>query len=208
MLIKIKGYLNEAVHNPKKIMQYDITDLYKTYSPKVVLYLSRFVGQDDAEDLMQEVFIKVLNSIHTFKEDSKISTWIYKIATNTAIDKLKSAGYKREKMQTTSLDYVQPLKAKMKNENSESDIEYNFLKQEMNQCIADYINKLQNNYRAIFLLKEYDDFTIDEIASIMGITNENVKIRLHRARKKLHESLLANCSFYYDEYSKLHCDKK
>lgn len=192
----------------KKYMQYDTSEIYKTYSSKVVLYLSRFVGKDDAEDLMHEVFIKVFNSLKSFKGNSQISTWIYKIATNTAIDKLKSSGYRKEKSKTTSLDYIEPLRSKVRTENSESDIEYNFLKQEMNQCIADYINKLQDNYRAIFLLKEYDNLAIDEIAEIMEISCENVKIRLHRARKKLHEMLLTNCSFYYDEYSKLRCDKK
>lgn len=189
------------------IMQYDITEIYKAYSPKIVLYLSRLVGKDNAEDLMQEVFIKVFNSLDSFKGNSKLSTWIYKIATNTAIDKLKSFNYKNEK-HITSLDYVEPLKAKTKNTNPESDIEYNFLKQEMNQCIADYINKLPENYRAIFILKEYDDLPIEEISSILEISVDNVKIRLHRSRKKLHELLLANCSFYYDEYSKLCCDKK
>ena len=188
-------------------MQYDISEIYKTYSPRVLLYLSRFVGKDDAEDMMQEVFIKALNSLDTFKEDSKISTWIYRIATNTAIDKLKSSGYKKERTKTTSLDYIQPLRSKIKADNSESDIEYNYLKQEMNQCIADYINKMQDNYRAIFLLKEYDDFSIEEIAKITDISPYNVKIRLHRARKKLHEMLSANCSFYY-EYSQIHCDRK
>ncbi len=188
--------------------QKDITEIYKTYSPKIVLYLSRFVGKDDAEDLMQEVFIKVVNSIDSFKGDSQISTWIYKIATNIAIDKLKSFNYRKGKSKTTSLDYVEPLKIKDKSASSESDIEYSFLKKEMNQCIADYINKLPDNYRAIFLLKEYDDFSIDEIAEITEMSRDNVKIRLHRARKKLHDLLLANCSFYYDEYSKLCCDKK
>lgn len=189
-------------------MQYDISEIYKAYYSKVLLYLSRFVDQDDAEDLTQEVFIKVFNSLESFKGDSQILTWIYKIATNTAIDKLKSAGYRKSAMKTVSLDYVGPLKAKTRNENIDSDIEYNFLKQEMNQCIADYINKLQDNYKAIFLLKEYDNLTIEEISQITGISCENVKIRLHRARKKMHELLLANCSFYYDEYSKLRCDKK
>ncbi|MFH0733109.1 MAG: RNA polymerase sigma factor [bacterium] len=188
--------------------QYNISEIYKEYSPKVVLYLSRFVGKDDAEDLMQEVFIKVFNSIETFKGNSKLSTWIYKIATNTAIDKLKNAGYKTERNNSTSLDYVEPLKTINKLGNSDSDIEYNFLKKEMNQCIADYINKLPNNYRAIFLLKEYDNFSVEEISEILNIKYDNVKIQLHRARRKLHELLLANCSFYYDEHSKLCCDKK
>lgn len=188
--------------------QPDITEIYKTYSPKIVLYLSRFVGKDDAEDLMQEVFIKVFNSLESFKGNSQISTWIYKIATNTAIDKLKNSKYRKEKNKTTTLDYVEPLKVKDQTKSSESDIEYGFLKQEMNQCIADYINKLPDNYRAIFLLKEYDDLSIEEIAEITEMSRDNVKIRLHRARKKLHDLLLANCSFYYDQYSKLCCDKK
>lgn len=172
------------------------------------MYLSRFVGRDDAEDLMQEVFIKVFNSLNSFKGNSKISTWIYKIATNTAIDKLKSSVYRNGESKTTSLDYVETLRSNIKSENHESDIEYKFLKREMNQCIADYINKLPDNYRAIFLLKEYDNFSIEEISKITDISCENVRIRLHRAGKKLHELLLANCSFYYDKYSKLSCDKK
>ncbi len=190
------------------MIHYNISEIYQAYSSKIVLYLSRFVGKDDAEDLMQEVFIKVFNSLNSFKESSKISTWIYKIATNTAIDKLKSTGYKNGESKTTSLDYVEPLRSNIKSDNYESDIEYKFLKQEMNQCIADYINKLPDNYRAIFLLKEYDNFSIEEVSEIIDISCENVKIRLHRARKKLHELFLANCSFYYDEYSKLSCDKK
>jgi RNA polymerase sigma-70 factor (ECF subfamily) len=167
------------------------------------------VGEAEAEDLMQEVFIKVSNSLDTFKGDSQISTWIYRIAANTALDKLKSAGYKRDKFKTTSLDYIQPLKNNRKsNHDEEYDIEYNFFKQEMNQCISDFINRLPDNYRMIFLLHEYDNFTFDEIAEITGISFDNVKIRLHRARKKLHDLLISNCTFYYDEYSKLCCDKK
>lgn len=188
-------------------MEYNLTDIYNTYSPKIVLYLARFVGHDDAEDLMQEVFIKVFKSIHTFKQESKLSTWIYKVATNTALDHLKSSGYRNKRTKTTSLDYVQPLKSRINND-SDSNIEYNFLTQEMNQCIADYINELQDSYRAIFIMKEYDNFTIEEIADVLGISCENVKIRLHRGRKELHKLLLANCSFYYDKYSKIKCDRK
>jgi len=188
--------------------QFDISEIYKTYSSKIVLYLSRFVGKDDAEDLMQEVFIKVFNSLDSFKGNAQISTWIYKIATNTAIDRLKNFNYRNGRSKTTSLDYVEPLKIKDKSEDHIYDIEYDFLKEEMNQCIADYINRLSDSYRAIFLLKEYDGLSVEDIAEILGISTDNVKIRLHRARRKLHELLLANCSFYYDKYSKLCCDKK
>lgn len=183
-----------------------VDELYKEYSSKVVNFLTRFVGKEDAEDLMQEVFVKVNNSLPGFKGDSKISTWIYKIATNSAIDYLKSRHYRQNRDLTASLDYVTSLKSG--GNSGDNDVEYQFLKEEMNQCIADYINKLQDNYRAIFLLKEYEYLSFEEVADIMGISVDNVKIRLHRARKKLHELLLANCSFYYDEYSKLCCTRK
>lgn len=187
----------------------DITFIYNTYYTKLNYYLSRLVGESDAEDLLQEVFIKVNNSLDTFKGDSQISTWIYKVATNAALDKLKSAGYKREKYKTTSLNYIEPLKAKIRSSYEEDyNIEYNFFKQEMNQCISDFIDRLPDNYRMIFLLREYENFTIDEISEIMEISFDNVKIRLHRAKKKLQELLMNNCTFYYDEYSKLCCDKK
>lgn len=190
-------------------MQEDISEIYKTYSPRILVYLSRLVGKDDAEDLMQEVFIKVFNSLKTFKGDAQVSTWIYKIATNTAIDKLKSFNYRKEKNKLTSLDYIEPLKLHAGLEaNRETDLEYNLLKQEMNQCIADYINKLPDNYRMIFLLREYDNLSFEEITEITGISFDNVKIRLHRAKKKLHELFLKNCSHYYDEYSNLCCDRK
>lgn len=190
-------------------MHYNISEIYKTYSPRILIYLSRLVGKDDAEDLMQEVFIKVYNSINTFKGDSQISTWIYKIATNTAIEKLKSLSYRKEKNKLTSLDYIEPLKihARLEN-NQETDIEYNLLKEEINQCIADYINRLPDNYRTIFLLREYDNLSFEEITEITGISFDNVKIRLHRAKKKLHELLLKNCSHYYDDYSNLCCERK
>lgn len=190
-------------------MNYNISEIYKTYSSPIRFYLARLVGKDDAEDLTQEVFIKVFNSINTFKGNSKISTWIYKIATNTAIDKLKSFKYKKEKNKLTSLDYIEPLKTRsLAEDNSESNLEYNLFKQEMNHCIADYINKLPENYRIIFLLKEYDNLSFEEISEITGITFDNVKIRLYRAKKKLRELLLKNCNHYYDDYSEISCDKK
>jgi len=187
----------------------EFTQVFKEYSERIVLYLNRFVGREDAEDLMQEVFVKAYNSISSFEGNSKLSTWIYTIATNAALDRLKSFNYRREKSKLTSLEYVEPLRVKMlTGNNDDSDIEYALLKTEMNQCIADYINRLPDNYRAIFLLREYEDRSIEETAEITSLSVDNVKIRLHRARKKLHQLLLSGCSFYYDENSKLSCDKK
>jgi RNA polymerase sigma-70 factor (ECF subfamily) len=187
----------------------DVSELYTEYSDKLTLFLKRMVGEEDAKDLVQEVFIRVMKSLDGFQGNSSISTWLYKIATNAALDKLKSASYNKQKNTITSLDFINPLKVKTRHDyDEEYNVEYHLLKEEMNQCIADYLNRLPGNYKTIFMLREYEDYSVEEIAAIMGISVDNVKIRLHRARKKLHDILLNNCTFYYDEYSKLRCDKK
>lgn len=184
-------------------------ELYKLYYPKLLTYLSKLTGKDDVKDIAQEVMLKVYQSYGTYRGDSKLSTWIYRIATHYVFDEHKKAVNRRIYSKTSSLDYIQPLKIKKEGYYSDDvNIEYTLFKEEMNQCIADYINKLQDLYRSIFLLSEYENLPVTEISEITGLTVDNVKIRLHRARKRLHELLLNNCSFYFDECSRLCCEKK
>jgi RNA polymerase sigma-70 factor (ECF subfamily) len=190
-------------------MEQNFDILYKNYFPRVQDYLSRFTGRDEAQDLTQEVFIRVYNSLSTFKGESEVSTWIFRIARNLAIDRFRSSRMKNLESKSTSLDYVSPLKtAQPHQEDKSSDIEYNFFKDEMNQCIADYINGLPELYRSVFILSEYEKLSDKEISEILELSVENVKVRIHRARKKLHDLLMKNCNFYYDKYSQLCCDKK
>lgn len=61
--------------------------IYEEYYPKILRYLIRFLGPNEAEDATQEVFIKINTNLDSFRGESKLSTWIYRIATNTAIDR-------------------------------------------------------------------------------------------------------------------------
>ena len=86
-------------------METDVLDFHEVYDEfheKIDRYLTRLVGESEAEDLGQEVFVKVGNNLSKFKGQSSLSTWIYKIATNAARDKFRSASYQR-KNQTVSL---------------------------------------------------------------------------------------------------------
>src|SRR4030067_455452 len=67
--------------------------IYVRYHPKIVRYLARFVGWHEAEDLSQEVFVKVGRSLASFRGESRISTWIYRIATNAALDRLRKPSF-------------------------------------------------------------------------------------------------------------------
>jgi RNA polymerase sigma-70 factor (ECF subfamily) len=78
----------------------------------------------------------------------------------------------------------------------------------MNECIREFIEKLPPNFRAVMVLSEIEGLKNSEIADILGISLDNVKIRLHRARAGLKKKLQEGCSFYQDERNTLACDRK
>src|SRR5512147_1627213 len=73
----------------------DFAEIYDSYQPKILRYLSHFIGESDAEDLTQETFVKVHRSLGSFRGASQLSTWIYRIATNTALDKMRHPSFQR-----------------------------------------------------------------------------------------------------------------
>ncbi len=86
--------------------QLDFQDIFADFQPKILRYLSRMVGEMEAEDLTQETFVKVSQAFESFRGESKLSTWIYRIATNTALDRMRSPSFQRN----TSADQSDMLK--------------------------------------------------------------------------------------------------
>jgi RNA polymerase sigma-70 factor (ECF subfamily) len=82
------------------------------------------------------------------------------------------------------------------------------VREEMNDCIREFIGRLPENYKTVMLLSELEGFKNDEIAAILGVSLDTVKIRLHRAREKLRKELQAGCNFYRDDCNELACDRK
>ena len=75
---------------------YDFQEIYQEFQPKLLKYFARLAGNNDAEDLTQETMVKINNGLDQFRGDSKISTWIYRIATNVARDRFRSAAFKSD----------------------------------------------------------------------------------------------------------------
>lgn len=182
--------------------------IYKEYYQKIVNYLGRIVGPYDAEDVGQEVFNKVNQNIENFKEGSKLSTWIYRIATNAAIDKLRSAANKHSSKNIPIEESADIESQNIWINQKPNTAEQSLIRKEMRECVQEFVYKLPSDYRIVVVLSELEGLTNNEISHILDISIENVKIRLHRARAKLKKLLNEGCDFYLNDQNTLACDRK
>lgn len=187
----------------------DFNIIYDSYHPRISRYLTRLVGQSEAEDLTQEVFVRVGKGLKDFRGDAKLSTWIYRIATNVAKDKLRSRAFR----ETGANQSISPDEAPIEDVDAltgekKPSVERTAIRKEMSSCVHDYIDGLPEKYRTVVTLSEVEELTNPEIAEVLGLTIETVKIRLHRGRAKLKEKLETGCDFDRDEEDILVCDRK
>ncbi|MEJ2183819.1 MAG: sigma-70 family RNA polymerase sigma factor [Nitrospirota bacterium] len=184
-------------------------DIYSTFHPKMLHYLTRLVGEREAEDLTQEVFMKVNQALEGFRGESSFSTWIYRIATNAALDRQRSPSFQRT-VRDRSTEERAAETADMDVWTGQKMISFDrqLIRTEMNECIRDFIFRLPADYRTVVILKEIEGFKNREVAEILGVSLDTVKIRLHRARARLKREFEAHCSFYRDERNVFSCDLK
>jgi RNA polymerase sigma-70 factor (ECF subfamily) len=182
--------------------------IYEEFQPKILNYLSRLMGPSEAEDIAQEVFTKVSRGLDSFKGQSKLSTWVYRIATNTAIDKLRSPTFRHTSGQASLEGNSRVEKTTSTIAPTETPTDQKVIRKEMSACVRDYVDRLPPDHRTVLVLSELEGFKNREIAEILQITLENVKVRLHRARARLKQELDDGCDFYHNEEGALACDRK
>ena len=190
------------------IGEINFKEAYQEFQPKILNYLSRLLGPHEAEDMTQEVFEKVNRKLKTFKGESKFSTWLYRIATNAAFDRLRSASFKHASQHTSLENGAKAEDTNVWHSQREMTIDQNVIRKEMSACVREYIDDLPPDHRAVLILSEIEGFKNKEIADILQISLENVKIRLHRARAGLKKELDNGCDFYQNEQGTLACDPK
>jgi len=168
--------------------------LFESYQDAVFNLCYRFAkNKEDAEDLCQEVFFKIYNSVTTFKHKSKISTWIYRITVNLCLN------YKRKhsKFNWLLLDDTSEEKNNVSDYLSipEADQPDSFVEQkEREQIVQDAINSLPQNQRVALILQRYEDLSVQEIADILGTSALSVQSRLARAKENLCKKILPRIS--------------
>jgi len=181
-------------------------ELYQAFFPDVLRYLKRFITDAQAEELAQEVFIKANKGLDSFRGESSAKTWVYRIATNTLRDFLRSKSHRYENI--TKHIPEQELEKCPCESNEEMSAEQAFIRKEMNDCIMEYILRLPDNYSTVLVLSDIEGHSNREIADILELSLGTVKIRLHRARARLKQELSEACILTYNSNNELECERR
>jgi RNA polymerase sigma factor (sigma-70 family) len=165
----------EKVRNKETAAYSTLVDKHKDMVFSIALKILR--NREDAEELAQDVFVKAFQSLNTFKGDSKFSTWLYRIVYNAAISKTR-----KKKIEMVEIDYN--IIDNYSTDEIKEDINrlaYDDQKKIVDKILQD-LNPQENVMITLFYFKEN---STEEISEIMGITQSNVKVKLHRLRKKI-----------------------
>ena len=190
--VEAEGFSLEALHagDPEEFAR-----LVDTYSGKIYRLASKMLNQQlDAEDVLQETFLKAYRGIKSFDGRSKISTWLFRIATNEALMVIR-----RKHPDTISID--EPLETEEGEQEPIQIIDWcclpeeELLSEETKERLDAAVQKLPEKLKVVFLLRDINDLSTHETAEILGLSDTAVKTRLSRARLRLREEL----SIYFSE---------
>jgi RNA polymerase sigma-70 factor (ECF subfamily) len=159
------------------------SELISNYQQRIYIFLFRLtLCSEDAEELLQDVFMRVYKYLYTYDKNKSFSTWIYRIALNIFKDY-----HKRKKRQFATLSYDETVCNY--DINAEALPETAFEAKESYKEVVRIINSLKDEQRIAVILKYTQNFTYKEIGEILGITAQNAKMRVSRARKAIGISL-------------------
>lgn len=164
-------------------------ELVNLYERKI-FRLARHITQkqEDAEEVLQEAFLKAYTHLHQFQGDSKFYTWLVRIAVNEALMKLR----KRNTDRSVSLDEMIETDDDLmprEIEDWEDDPEKKYAREEIQQILAEAIESLEPAFRTVFWLRDVEQLSTEEVAHLLNLSIPAVKSRLLRARLKLRHKL-------------------
>ena len=163
-------------------------ELVRRYQRPITGYVFRMVGDyESALDVMQEVFIKVYNSLHKYSSEYKFSTWLYRIAHNAAVDHLRRNSITPQSLETENADGSFQIQIESRASSPEQDRE----RSEWRTEIDSVVRTLPPAYRDLIMLRHGQDLSYDEIAEVTGLPLGTVKNRLFRAREMMREIFIA-----------------
>jgi len=159
-------------------------ELVRRYQRPISAYVYRMVGNyESALDLTQEIFIKVYSSLRRYRAEFKFSTWIYKIAHNSAVDHLRRNATREQSLVigTEGDQFDLPLESGRLSPEQESE------RKERRVEIESVVRALPSNYRELIILRHSQDLSYEEIVDVTGLPLGTVKNRLFRAREMMRQ---------------------
>ncbi len=173
--------LVKQLHDPKMASQ-AFNVLLKTYTQPVYWQIRKMVlNHDDANDLVQNVFLKAWNNLHNFRGDAKLSTWLFKIAVNESINFINKEKQRQELTEDSDDSFL------LNSLEADSFFDGEALHKELLAAIA----KLPEKQKLVFNMRYFDDMKYEEISEILGTSVGALKASYHHAVKKVTESLLS-----------------
>jgi RNA polymerase sigma-70 factor (ECF subfamily) len=167
-------YIEKTLHGDANAFAF-LIERYKDMVFTLAVKMTK--SREDAEEVSQDSFIKAYKYLSKFKGDAKFSTWLYKISYNTCLDRIKKNAYQRNNV---VIDEV--------TENQMAPVEIildGIEKEERAKVINSCLNQLPEEEKALLVLFYFKELNLKEIVTITSMSETNVKVKLHRARKKL-----------------------
>ena len=162
-------------------------ELVRAYTSRLLAVARRILGsQEEAKDAVQETFLAAFQSLDRFRGEANLGTWLSRIAVNQCLMKLRSRRRKPEQsiedlLPTFLPDGHQVRETALWEVSTDTQVERN----EVFALVRQAIDQLPANYRTVLLLRDIEELSTEEVARMLGVTANTIKVRLHRARQAL-----------------------
>jgi RNA polymerase sigma-70 factor (ECF subfamily) len=156
-----------------------IVDKYKAFVFNICIRIVK--NREDAEEVAQDSFIKAFKSIDGFKHESKFSTWLYRITFNNAVSKTRNKKIFKNEINESEADSI--------NLSSVSEGLENLKKSDRKSVLKNAMEKLNEKEQLLITLYYFEENSITEVSDITGLETNYIKVKVHRARKKLYHSI-------------------
>ncbi len=180
-----------------------LSSLFEDHYQRIYRYaLGLMRDPVEADDVTQETFLRAYQRLDALRDPAALTTWLYRIATNAGLDRIRQRARRapaEAEIDPADVDEADPAAPSLQHLVEQS---------EMGECVQRYLESLSDSYRAVILLHDLHGLSGPEIAAILGLSLANVKVRLHRARRKLQAQLEAGCAFSHDERDVLVCEPR
>jgi len=181
--------------------------LYAAYGDKIRRYIRSMTrDRDEADDLTQETFLRVHRALNSLEERDAVVAWLYRIATRVCYDRFRQSSG-RPFVETFVAEPDEPARVPW-SDADDPRLDKALERSEMSHCVREYLDGLSHDYRTAIILHDLEGVTNPQIAEMLGISLDAVKIHVYRARRKLQDALSGDCDFYFNDDGIFVCEPK